>query len=546
MIADYTTQATGYPTEIKELKEFRFFPTITANFEGLSMKDKTGKTVMGSVDSVRISMNFFSAIFKTGKIKSFDIQNLVLEPGVALPKRIIIDQATILDDEKDPNKAQFVVKGLIGGDVLAVSVGVTASGSGRSRYYGLGPYKNVKAQFDDVFAAFVMRKDGSNMSISDIKVTQAEKPILSGDLQMDGGFASNTITGDVKIGKDTQAQPHVKIGDGGKISGDIVFPQVAPQELAALMGGIAKVQEKLAPKKKSSDKTQEIDLSALNMDLNLDLQSILLDGKSIGHQKAEIKADDGAVSVHIGDGVLLSGSHDTYFDLKPDGKHGRHLMTLVTQMSGANMNMLMDNTDVKIDADIDVSASLMSFDDVKKNLNGQVAIVSDGGQFESRLLNAWGSGLLNALMPRLKPKEEAKMNCAIIRSDIQKGYADVKTIYVDTKRLTVMGKGGYNLASDVLDLKIEPEAKDISIGDLSAAVKIRGSLAKPKVSADAVDLGKTAAGALLSAVNPAFLALTTDLNILGDSKKDKMPDLCATVHKLPKGNKAASYLKIAQ
>ena len=123
---------------------------------------------------------------------------------------------------------------------------------------------------------------------------------------------------------------------------------------------------------------------------------------------------------------------------------------------------------------------------------------------QTGMLDIWGGGLLNALLPSFSANDKLNVNCAVMDFAIDGNVAKSNALFLDTRRITVNGEGQYNIKADNLDMKISPKTKDVSIGDIGAGVNLRGPLANPSYSVSALDISKKIGGLLLGAVNPAF------------------------------------------
>jgi uncharacterized protein involved in outer membrane biogenesis len=255
---------------------------------------------------------------------------------------------------------------------------------------------------------------------------------------------------------------------------------------------------------------------------------------------------------------LAGGASDFSVSLTPQaGQSVLHDLKIAFDVNDLSVEQALaaagqsQNVSVSVDGDAALKATLKTWADLPARLNGQVTLASEQGEFEARWLNVWGDGLASLILPSLKPSQEAALNCAIVHAGIKDGIATFSPFYIDGQHVRVGGEGTYDMVADNMKLRLKPESKDVSIGDLSAAIKVRGPLGKLSVKPDAVDVGKKAASMLLGSVNPAFLVLgSTNLgNVVSEAaglKQDKMPDLCPALSAVSAQNKAAGYAKTLQ
>lgn len=560
-IENYMSDATGYSAQIGTLNNFKFFPTIVLDFDDLTFEDPAKENAqVASVSSVDVRMNFISTILGHGRIKGLAVEGVSVAKDVVSTKPITIEYARIVDTDETSETAQIAVLGKIGSDVLKASVGVSAEGTGDSRSYGVADTQRpISASLGDIAFSAVMNGGGvTDISLRDILVQQGDQVLASGLLDIAGVYGGYEVSGDVKFGQSSQVKPQVKIASGGAVSGDVVFPQVNPSEVAALGAIATQVQQRIALKQKQPA-ARGIDLSALNVDLTVDMQKIILSGDtSVGAQKIAVSVKDGAANVVAKKGSFADGVTNLNLELKPlspakEGDLTPHDLTIDFDVDDLSVAQLMrangqsTNMIVNLDGDAVLGAKITDWKQLPGKLKGQVVFVTQNGHFQSRWLNAWGDGLTSLILPSIKPSEEARLNCAIVDNRIENGVAKFQTLYMDGQHVRIVGEGNYDMVADQLKMRIKPDAKGLQIGNLSAAVKIRGPLSKPSIKPDAVDVGKKAAGMLLGSINPAFLALgqTNLAEVAGITEGEASLDLCPALTELPAGNKATSYAKKA-
>ena len=76
-------------------------------------------------------------------------------------------------------------------------------------------------------------------------------------------------------------------------------------------------------------------------------------------------------------------------------------------------------------------------------------------------------------------KQWTVVNCAVASIGIEKGRAAIRTALIDTEYSTVAAKGAANLASETLDLVVEPRAKSATL-NIAVPVRVQGTFADPK------------------------------------------------------------------
>jgi hypothetical protein len=145
------------------------------------------------------------------------------------------------------------------------------------------------------------------------------------------------------------------------------------------------------------------------------------------------------------------------------------------------------------------------------SLNGYFATALKDVELEKSFMSQFGAGLLSNLNPL--DSEKTKLECAVVRFDIEDGIADFhKKIAAQTTEVTWMGGGEINLKTEELDVGIAPKARGAVSGltnvGLASLVHVGGTLAEPKVGIDVKDVAKKYVGysAFIATGGLSFLA----------------------------------------
>jgi hypothetical protein len=103
-------------------------------------------------------------------------------------------------------------------------------------------------------------------------------------------------------------------------------------------------------------------------------------------------------------------------------------------------------------------------------------------------------------------KEYTVINCTVSKIDVKNGLATNKALLFDTDFATIVGKGTINLATEGLDLTIDPQPKSATI-NTAVPVLIGGTLANPSYSVDKLAAARKVGGLLGGFVFPPALLL---------------------------------------
>ena len=133
---------------------------------------------------------------------------------------------------------------------------------------------------------------------------------------------------------------------------------------------------------------------------------------------------------------------------------------------------------------VDLAGSGGSVAALMAGLDGDIRLVGDNGRLKTEALDAavgGASALLGTLFSGRK--QWTVVNCAVASIGIEKGRATSRAALIDTEFSTVAAKGTANLASETLDLVVEPRAKSATL-NIAVPVHVGGTFANPKFRPD--------------------------------------------------------------
>ncbi len=120
---------------------------------------------------------------------------------------------------------------------------------------------------------------------------------------------------------------------------------------------------------------------------------------------------------------------------------------------------------------------------VVEGLQGQLSLVLEDGRLED--------DTLHRMVPDLdlfgflwKQDQDLTLNCLVGRFGVEDGQVQTKGL-LDTRRMSVIGKGTIDLADRQLDLRLSPEAKTKQLSSLAVPVVIEGPLSDPAIKPQA-------------------------------------------------------------
>ena len=243
-------------------------------------------------------------------------------------------------------------------------------------------------------------------------------------------------------------------------------------------------------------------LKAADADIKFKGKRVVIQGHDISDIDVNLNLANGRLEVKpfglvvsggkIGGGVLLDASRSTPpLEITLNARQIDYGALLV--------KMGQDNIATgKVDMDIALKGAGNSVRAIMASLNGKTRIVTEGGKIKSGLLNIASADVLSAL-PMVDSKGDKDIKCGVVDFAIKSGQAEAKAIIFETGGLSLVGKGGLNLADETLGLKFDPRAKKVSLMKLAMVpLNVTGTLASPSVMPD---VGAAAMGAVTGAVS---------------------------------------------
>jgi hypothetical protein len=342
----------------------------------------------------------------------------------------------------------------------------------------------------------------------------------------------------------------------GAISVGAPRPKVRAQLSAALLdlaellpsgsGAPAKPSAAGTPAQPSKDKRvftadplPVASLKAADADLDVKIDRLVLPNKMpIEALTARLVLAAGRLEIQpfssrVGNGVLggrvaLDGSSGTTAALttKIDAK-GVDLGRLMQQMGNPDLV-----AGAKTDLAVDLRGSGGSVRDVMAALNGDLLLVLGEGKINNKFVDFLGADLLTQVVEKVNPfrktDPQTDLKCGVIKFTAKDGMATSdRGIAFETSKMTVVSSGTANLKTEAIDFSLRPnprESAGIGAGELVKLMRVRGTLAEPKIGVDEVEAARTAIslGAGLKAGGLSSLAQ----GLAGSAPAD--PNPCAT------------------
>ncbi|CAI2499346.1 AsmA family protein [Serratia plymuthica] len=249
---------------------------------------------------------------------------------------------------------------------------------------------------------------------------------------------------------------------------------------------------------KRIERGNSLPLSDLSTHLQLDNGVILMDplrfGVAGGNLNATLRLDGGKNP--------MQGRVDM---------HARkfQLQQLLPNVASMKRSLGQMNGDAKL------TGSGNSVADLLATSSGELRMVVNNGVISRGLMEILGLNVGNYLVAKLFGDDVVGINCAAADVGIRNGVAAPRLFVFDTENAIINISGNTNLATERLDLSIDPESKGMRVLTLRSPLYVKGTFKNPDAGvkagpliargAAAVALGVvlTPAAALLALVSPS-------------------------------------------
>lgn len=170
---------------------------------------------------------------------------------------------------------------------------------------------------------------------------------------------------------------------------------------------------------------------------------------------------------------------------------------------------LMQKTLGEMNGDAKIRGTGNSVAALLGNGNGNLKLLMNDGLVSRNLMEILGLNVGNFIIGQIFGDDEVRVNCAAANIDLVNGVARPQIFAFDTENAVINITGTASMASEQLDLTINPESKGIRIVTLRSPLYVRGSFKDPDAGVKAGPLiarGAVAA-ALATLVTPAAALL---------------------------------------
>ena len=301
-----------------------------------------------------------------------------------------------------------------------------------------------------------------------------------GDLRL--ALASSDFAGAVTVSRIT-GRPHV--------AGKLVSTAIDLSELLREPEGEGSESARGSPKSDEArpgrvfpdDPLSLEGLAAVDLDLDLTVDRLVAAPLPLRDVRARVLLENGVMTVT----PLSFSVAQSRIDGEARLGSGANGPALALAMNAPDLDVggLLRELDVsdffegRANVDVVLAGAGESVAALLAGMNGEVRVVASEGRLQTRAIDTvvgGASAVLGTLVAGTK--QWTVVNCAVSSVDIEDGVATSRATLIDTEHSTIAATGTIDLASETLDLIVEPKAKSVTL-NVAVPVHVRGPLADP-------------------------------------------------------------------
>lgn len=281
-------------------------------------------------------------------------------------------------------------------------------------------------------------------------------------------------------------------------------------------------------------------LHDLELQADIDIQELLMPHMALQNVKTPIQIKEGRLD--LGTATATAGGGDYQAHLKIDAQAKPPRVKAALKIDQMNAGLMLQELDLSnmmegvVDFQADLEGQGASMAKLMGSLNGHAMLVSGEGQLGKLFFGLFDEGIASQLVTLFNPLEKRStttpIECLVIRFDSKGGMARLSQMIWVTPDAIVVGGGQIDLATEKIDIGIQPTPKQgkINLGILTKPFRLGGTLASPAMQIDptatAMTVGRIAGGMLFGPIGIA-VAFTS----IGDSAANPCLEAVKTAEK---------------
>ncbi|HZX71182.1 MAG TPA: AsmA family protein [Rhodanobacter sp.] len=331
-------------------------------------------------------------------------------------------------------------------------------------------------------------------------------------------------------------------GERPRLSGDLNSRLLRFSDLAPLIGG-----DSNAAKKQRDDGTAQPEGKLLpvepfrtgrwkSMDADVNFSATRIEHGTmlpIDSLSTHLVLKDGAMYLdplnfgvaggHVRSNITLDGSRDPMHGLLK--LHARHLKLKQLFPGFAPMRTSFG----EINGDAELTAKGNSIAALLGSADGELKLLMNDGAISKTLLETAGLNVGNIIIGKLFGDKTVKINCAATDMSAKNGLFDMRLFVFDTGDAVINVDGTVNLATEKLDLEVQPHTRGLRILSLRSPLYVRGTLKHPDVGVQKGPLLLRGAGAIALGTIAAPAAALIALIAPSHDNEDSGDNTCRAV-----------------
>jgi uncharacterized protein involved in outer membrane biogenesis len=278
----------------------------------------------------------------------------------------------------------------------------------------------------------------------------------------------------------------------------------------------------------------------LDLQADIEIEELLMPHIALNKVKTTLRIDGGRFEAGPAQAVAGGGDYQAHLKIDAQAKPPKVIANLkINQMNVGLMlkELGLDNMmEGVVDFQTDLEGQGASMAKLMGSLNGHAMLISGEGRLGKLFFGLFDEGIANQMMTLFNPVEGLSsmtpIECLVIRFDSTGGVARLSQMIWVTPDSIVVGGGQIDLATEKIDIGIQPTPKrgTISLGILTKPFRLGGTLKKPAMQIDptatAMTVGRIAGGMLFGPVGIA-VAFTS----IGDNAANPCLEAVKTAEK---------------
>jgi uncharacterized protein involved in outer membrane biogenesis len=284
-------------------------------------------------------------------------------------------------------------------------------------------------------------------------------------------------------------------------------PQDTPAEKEEKKESIKEQRHRLLP-----DQEFRVDrLKAMDADVKFRGESIRNKKLPVEHLVSHLKIDNGLLTLDPVNFAVAGGNiiSNITINTRPEVPKGE-IKIAVKRLQLPKLFPKLEitkNSAGLIGGAMDIKSHGKSVGALLGSADGDFGLIMSGGQISKLLLEVIGLDGARIIELLFTGDKNVPVRCGVIDFDIKKGIMSSEAFVIDTTDTKIVGEGQISLAEETIDMKLSPQAKDVSILSLRTPIHIEGTFKDPVILPDKILAIRAGAAVLLGVLATPLAAL---------------------------------------